>query len=141
MGMKPRPSTVEVIEPLIEYLNVDLDLEAPFDLGELAHALGSVFVLHQTHESPFVCSLELADDDLNFDDTLTGWIGRIEALDPSACSAWQRCTKRVLSLGVQSGLGPSSIHYDVPSHLVARLAAIGASLELTIYGARYQAPI
>lgn len=141
MGLKPRKSSKQyTVEPDVEFLNVDLELESPLDLEPLVSALGPVFILHSTSEPPFVAHLEIEHDvDRDFNDTIRALLVLIETLDDAGQAMWNECTVRRFDIGLQSGLQPHSSQYTLPATLLQRLAAIDAEVVITLYGARYEA--
>jgi len=57
----------------------------------------------------------------------------VEALDPPARAAWDRCSLRVFNAGYYSGTTPFSIRHDLSPGTLARLAVAGGLLRFTLY--------
>ncbi len=140
MGLKPRTPPPRV-EPKTSFLNVDLDLESQSDLVPLIEALGPVYVLHQTHEATFVASLEIEEVGLDCRATISALLDLVDALDEKARQRWDNCTLRRFDIGIQSGIDPRMVQYDLPARLVKRIAAAGSDLVVTVYGARDRSPL
>lgn len=132
-------ANLTTIEPTVAFLNVDLELEGPHDLTPLVEALAVMFVLHQTHEPPYVANLELAIDvGMDMEDVMSGLLDAIEELDADGQARWQQCTTRRFNIGIQSGLKPSCVAYVLSTQLLERLVAAGGHLVFTLYGAQYE---
>ncbi len=143
MGFKPRPSGDEyLIEARTEFLNVDLELAGPSDLAGLVDALAPVSVLHITSEFPFVANVEAQSGNVNMDcdATISALMDRVDGLGDDARGVWEQCTLRRFNIGLQSGLDPHCSEYSVSAPILQRLAALGAEIMVTVYGAQYQPP-
>jgi hypothetical protein len=57
----------------------------------------------------------------------------IEALDPPLRSAWAGCSLRVFDIGYDCGREPFAFRQELPAEILVRLAAVGASLRVTLY--------
>jgi hypothetical protein len=57
----------------------------------------------------------------------------IEGLDPPSRSAWAGCSRRVFDIGYDCGLEPFAFHQELSAETLARLAAVGAMLRITLY--------
>jgi hypothetical protein len=115
------------------FLNVDLDLYwgGPA-LPELLLALEpDLFVLHQDEHR---ASLELSEQPEDVEAAITGFAERILRLPPDVRALWDRCGKRTMDIGIQSGEQPSSAYFTLSSRTVALLASIQAELVFTVYG-------
>ena len=60
-------------------------------------------------------------------------LAAVEALDPPARAAWAGCSQRVFDLGYDCGTRPFSVRHDLSAGTLARLAAAGGSLRITLY--------
>lgn len=60
-------------------------------------------------------------------------LAAVEALDPPARAAWDGCSRRVFDLGYDCGTRPFSVRHDLSAGTLARLAAAGGLLRLTLY--------
>ena len=57
----------------------------------------------------------------------------VEALDPPARAAWARCSHRVFDVAYDCGTRPHAVNHDLSAGTLARLAAVDATLRLTLY--------
>jgi hypothetical protein len=60
-------------------------------------------------------------------------LAAVEALDAPARAAWNNCSQRVFDLGYDCGTRPFSVRHDISAGTLARLAAAGATLRITLY--------
>jgi hypothetical protein len=115
------------------FLNVDLDLESRDALGQLVDALPSLDVMVSARmRGRHVLSLELATPGLSLDQTVRRFAKEISALSGKPRRLWQRATKRCFNIGFECG------DRRAPPFLIQRasveaIAALGASLEITLY--------
>jgi hypothetical protein len=148
----------------IHYLNTDLDLIADHDLTPLVDALqaGGMTEIYRIEENGRRAGLELASgpgsarvtgDDVNdgrvdFDGvsdrdrdayrpatTIAGLLDVLEAMDADTRAAWDACRVREFNIGYGCGDRPWGLHQSLDASLLARVAALGAGLRITIYPA------
>ena len=60
-------------------------------------------------------------------------LAAVEGLDPPARAAWAGCSQRVFDLGYECGTRPFSVRHDLSAGTLARLAAAGGTLRVTLY--------
>jgi hypothetical protein len=53
--------------------------------------------------------------------------------DAEPRNLWSACTTRVFDIGYECGEGPLSFHNNIAPSILARVAAVGASLRITLY--------
>jgi len=121
---------------ITEFLNVDLDIYAPFDLQPLVNALGQrVMVMYVGRERrSYSAHLELARLTKSADSTIRGLCALIQALPRAERQLWNRAKKRDFSIGVQAGEQPNSSDFAVEAATVQAVAQLGARIVLTVYG-------
>lgn len=121
-------------EQRVTFLNIDLDLYGDFDRNTVLSAMGErVFVLH---DEPGRLSVELAwDGDMAFDSVVGGMQELVASLSGEARMVWNSAARRVLDVGIQSGLGPYATHYALSSSVLDTLARTNVELVFTVYGA------
>jgi hypothetical protein len=122
-----------------EFLNVDLDLESREPLGRLSDALPSVIVMLSARiGGKYVLSLEGSGSNLPLDQTLRRLAKMISSLSGEPQRLWRRATKRSFNIGFACGSrrGPT---FSVQSATIQAVAAIGASVEITLYPPRKRA--
>ena len=60
-------------------------------------------------------------------------LAAVEALDPPERAAWDGCSRREFDIAYDCGVRPFSVRHDLSAGMLARLAAAGGSLRLTLY--------
>lgn len=118
------------------FLNVDLELVATIDLDPLLERLASdTFTLRDSVEDGRrTVWLELSRDPDDADGALLAFAGLIEALPSGLRRAWAACVDRCLNIGIQGAPGPHASALRISTVTLARIAALGARLEITVYG-------
>jgi hypothetical protein len=121
-----------------EFLNVDLDIYAPFDLQPLVSSLGKkVMVLYVGRERrSYTAHLELAGRAKSADSIIRGFCALIRALPRAEQQLWNRAKRRDFSIGVQAGQQPNASDFAVEAATVQAVAHLGARIVLTVYSAR-----
>jgi hypothetical protein len=121
----------------IQYLNTDLDLTSSEDLTSLASALESrgVFPLHVTHgeDGLWYSTFETVESFTEPDGNIAALLDVIESLVPDLRAVWSRCRRREFNIGFDCGDEPWAFNQALPSELLGRMAAVGASLRWTLY--------
>ena len=125
-------------EPIIHYLNSDLDLVASVPLADLAAELESrgVFPLHveQFDDGLWHSTLERDDcDHTEPDANIAEILTAIEALPPAAMETWNACTKREFNVGYDCGDEPWAFNQGLSNETLRRMAECGATFRLTLY--------
>ena len=123
----------------IRYLNTDLDLVASRDLTTLATALESrgVFPLHvaQSQDGCWYASLETSEEFRDPESNAASLLKAIETLDNDSRELWLACTSRELNIGYECGDEPWAFNHQLTAATLARAAALGISLRITLYPA------
>ena len=57
----------------------------------------------------------------------------IESIHESVRSIWRSCSLREFNIGYVSGSEPWAFNNGISSHTLGRMAAVGASLRITLY--------
>jgi hypothetical protein len=57
----------------------------------------------------------------------------VESLDPQARALWDGCSWREFDFAYDCGVRPPAVHHDLSAGTMARLAAAGGSLRITLY--------
>jgi hypothetical protein len=70
---------------------------------------------------------QLPEDDIEAE--LALFLAAVESLDPPERAAWSGCSRMAFDCGIQ----PHSVHHDLSSGMLGRLAAVGGSLRITLY--------
>lgn len=124
----------------IHYLNTDLELTGPIDLGPLASALGAperlnLLSMFQREDGNWFAGLETWTDDDAPEATICGLLGAIENLPPETQVAWNACHSRELNIGYACGAHPKEVSHSLSLDTVQRLVACGLGLRITLYPA------
>jgi hypothetical protein len=131
------------VDSRIQYLNTDLELLGTADLAPIAifFSQQALFQLHfsflekHSEQQTQLCLATFETND-SFDspaETIEVLLRAIAALSPNLESLWWQCEQRILDIGYQCGSEPSALSQSLPSDLLARIAAVGLSLRLTLY--------
>jgi hypothetical protein len=121
-----------------QFLNVDLDIEAPIDLAPLVAALGdSVLELYTgPAEDGFQTHLELADDTgqpASADLAIRTFVRLLSQLAPDKKQLWEQATRRDFNIGIQGGRTPPAFELTLPPEVLAASARLGARIVITVY--------
>jgi hypothetical protein len=121
------------------YLNTDLDLVAERNLDALTAALQSqgVFPLHNESRADgrWYATLET---EVQFDrpePNIAAILTAIETLDQRPRELWSACTSREFNIGYDCGDAPWAFNHALSPPTLARIAALGISLRITLYPA------
>jgi hypothetical protein len=120
------------------FLNVDLDIEAPYDLAPLVAALGAkVFDLHTGPvRDGFETHLELAGECIqpgSADLAIREFLRLLSHLAPNAKPLWERATRRDFNIGIQGGRTPHAFEVALPRDILVGVADLGARIVITVY--------
>ena len=122
------------------YLNTDLDLTSPVDLAVLVSALEAAGLppLHSArHEDGYwYATCETAEQFSEPEANIAAILALIEALPDGPRAIWSACTRRDLNVGYDCGAKPWAFNQALSSQLLGRIAAVGASLRVTLYPPR-----
>jgi hypothetical protein len=126
-----------------EFLNVDLDIYAQYDLKPLVSRFGKkVMVLYVGRERrTYTAHLELAGMTKSADSTIRGFCRLIQAIPNAERQLWNRARRRDFSIGVQAGEQPNSCDFAVEAETVQAVAQVGARIVLTVYSPRLCRPV
>jgi hypothetical protein len=119
------------------YLNTDLDLTSSGDLTELAAAFRSAGVspLHVSHgeDDLWYATFETDEQHEQPEPNIAAMVAVVETLQEPLHSVWSRCTRREFNVGFDCGAEPWAFNQGLSSRLLGRIAAMGASLRVTLY--------
>jgi len=120
------------------FINVDLDIEAPYDLAPLVAELGArVFDLHTgVFGEKFETHLELSGDanqPADAETAMGGFIGLLRQLTPDNKRRWDGATKRDFNIGIQGGSNPTPFELALLPATLAAVADLGARVVITVY--------
>ena len=125
------------MDDTIRYLNTDLDLISAHELTALTSALeaGGVPPLHTTRgeDGLWHASCETAEQFEEPEGNIAAILLVVESLNAVARAAWSACTRRELNVGFDCGAKPWAYTQWLSNELLGRMAAVGASLRITLY--------
>lgn len=125
-------------EPIIRYLNTDLDLVAPIPLTDLVESLESGGVIpisvDQGNDGLWYSALESEKwDQTEPESTLIEILTAIELLPADILKIWNACSKLEFNIGYECGDEPRSFTQRISNDTLRRMAECGATLALTLY--------
>lgn len=121
----------------IRFINTDLEVEVRRPPQALVAALEAhgVFALHEPALGPGgVLSIffeAMVEGDAQT--TVDAILDAVEALTGEAREIWDTSARRTLDLGFDAGASPHAFSEDLSAAIVARAAAAGLSLRITLY--------
>jgi hypothetical protein len=132
----------DAVDGTISYLNTDLDLISSDDLTALAAVFESrgVFPLSVTHREDglWYAIFETQDQHTEPEPNIAAMVAVVESLAEPHRSIWSRCTAREFNIGYDCGAEPWAFNQTLSAGLLGRIAAVGASLRVTLYPDRVQ---
>jgi hypothetical protein len=119
----------------VRYLNVDLEIESENELSGIVQEFGEdVAVLYCGEVRGYQhASFEIPANRAGADETINHFCALVEGLTKEAREIWEGCCSRVLDVGYQSGTSPRNFRSEIRASTIQRVAAIGASIVITIY--------
>jgi hypothetical protein len=134
------------MDGITHYLTTDLDLYSTEDLAALAAGLevrGFAIVRPLTRFGrEWHCGFSLRRD-AEYDEPepqIAAMLAAIEALDSPLRSAWAGCSLRLFDVGYDCGREPFVFRQELSTETLARLAAVGATVRVTLYADREEGP-
>jgi hypothetical protein len=127
------------------YITTELELYSPHDLTALVAALEArgLIPCHVCQSSVdwhalFSCN---STADQPYDEPepqIAAMLSAIETLDPPLRAAWAACSVRLFDIGYNCGREPFALRQELSAETLARLAAVGAALRITLYAYQRQ---
>lgn len=116
------------------FLDVDLDLRGRREgLAPLVRALGPAVVVLALEDD--FASVELAEPPESVEAAVEAFGRLVRALPGPTRALWDGCAARRLNVGLEAGRTPHAAHFVLGREALAQVEALGAELELTVYGA------
>ena len=118
------------------FLNVDLEIEGRATaLAALVAVLDArLLLLHaDTVGGRTRAHHELKRQTSTVDQTLRALLGVLERLPAAARRGWRAARIRDFNVGVQAGRAPHASEYEIAAKTIARVAAQGGRIVLTVY--------
>jgi hypothetical protein len=117
------------------FLNVDLDVESPDDLTLLIEALEPHAVA--LDRPPGKASFELSahPSPTTAEPLIVEFVRLVKGLSPEALALWKGASRRVFDIGIEGVPGAQQEAHRLSPRTLRAVAAVGAEIALTIYGA------
>ena len=114
-------------------LNVDLEIESGESLDALVRALAPFAHSLERPAGRACFELNSASDPHTAEPLIQEFTRLIATLPPEARAEWDRATKRVFDIGLQSGRRPLHETHRLQAETLEAILAIGAEIAITIY--------
>jgi hypothetical protein len=128
----------------MQYLNTDLDIVSDQDLSPLAAALerGGLLTLHvdRREDGLWYATFETDESYGEPEPNFLKFLEAIASLDDGIAPAWRACQIRELNIGYECGTEPWAFNQAISAKTLARVAAAGIALRITIYPASGPTP-
>lgn len=119
------------------YLNTDLEIESKSDISRIVQEFGEdVIVLHHGEMRGYQHAsfeIECGATTAGADEVINVFCDLVENLPKEVREIWEGCCSRVFDVGYESGSSPYSFRSEIRPATIQRVAAIGASIVITIY--------
>jgi hypothetical protein len=121
--------------PAGTYLNVDLEVRGPVDLGVLVRALSRVlFNVHAGRvDGAQFASFEAPTCGADPEDAICRIVKVVEALPRRARTIWDRADDRVFDIGIEHARGRWPFALGLRQDTLKAMAAINARIAITVY--------
>lgn len=118
----------------MKFLNVDLDIESHQNLQPMVEDFGddALNLYCGDHHTHYLARFE-APCDADADTIIAYFCNLVEALDDESKKLWDTAFVKVFDIGYESGLGQNSYTSEIRAETIQEVAALGASLRVTIY--------
>ena len=120
----------------IRYLNTDLDLRSTVDLGPLVFDLKAArkvgYLPTRGNGGGWWASLSMEKLD-EPEKNIANMLSVIESLPAESRNIWDACFLREFNIGYVCKGEPWSFSQGLSAALIGRIAAVGASLRITLY--------
>jgi hypothetical protein len=121
------------------YITTDIFLSAAHDLTRLAEALDhrGLITYHvvQHDKGLWFARLRAGESYLEPDENIAAMLTAVEALEEPFWSMWVACKVRDFEIGYDCGQEPREFNQHLSTVTLARIAAVSASVMITLYPA------
>jgi hypothetical protein len=125
------------VDDAICYLNTDFELVSPTDLKALAAAFEAQGVRprHVTRgkDGLYYSMFNTVTHYDQPEPNIGAMVSAAESLEEDLRIVWSGCVLREFNIGYDCGSKPWAFTQGLSSHLLGRMAAVGASLRVTLY--------
>jgi hypothetical protein len=117
------------------FLNVDLDVYAPYDLAPLAAALeaGAMLLSSTQEDGTYRASFELNAQPADAAAGIRAFVALIEQLPVAQRALWDGATRRELSIGIRAGHSPRNSRLALSPATLKLASDVGAVIEVVVY--------
>lgn len=139
LKVEKRPKSKCPLDGTIHYLNTDLELESDTDHMVLVRELleRAFFDLYAGEiEDGWRATLEIGAYTRKPERAIRKMLDVISSISDESRSVWEACRTREFDIGYECGEAPkgwSCFRQPLSPDLLARIAAVGAGLRITIY--------
>ncbi len=118
----------------IHFLNVDLDIESHHDLQLIVEEFGDNAdnLYCGKAQGHYLATFE-ARYTADADSIVSYFCLLVNGFDKEAKELWDSAFAKVFNIGYESGLEPRSYSSEIRAETIEQVAALGASLRVTIY--------
>lgn len=118
--------------PTVRFINVDLDVYSSEELRPLVEAIEPH--AYSFERPPGQASFEVNEaSPTDPEAVIREFIRIVKSLPPPARQVWDRASKRVLDIGLQSGRQPFCVSYSISAATLREATDIGADIAVTMY--------
>lgn len=119
----------------IRYLNVDMLLKSREDLTPIVDEFGEdvIVLTNDKHGDFHYAYFEIAVSHAGPNEDIEYFCSLIESLEGEAQRLWNNSFYRIFDIGYESGTSNNSFSSDLRESAVKRVAAVNASIRITIY--------
>ena len=120
----------------IHYLNTDLEIDSKRDISRIVEDFGDdvIVLYHGEMRGHQHASLETASGmSAGADETINAFCTLVESFPEEVREIWEACFSKVFDIGYESGSSPQNFRTEIRAATIQRVAAIGASIVITIY--------
>ena len=117
----------------IQFLNIDLDIEARVDLSPIIEEFGTrVSVMrYDKIDDIYIASFETRFSEEN--EIIEEYIALINGLSPATRTIWDNCLRREFDIGYDSGDIPNNFRSVLSPKSIELIARVGGSIAISIY--------
>ena len=126
-------------EGITRFIVTNLVLHSAGDLTALAVALEArgMMAIHRPlsmDEPMWIFQGDYCGESFDGPETeIAAMLAVVESLDPHTRALWDGCSRREFDFAYDCGVKPIAVHHDLSAGTMARLAAAGGSLRITLY--------
>jgi hypothetical protein len=128
------------MEAATHYLNTDLELSSAEELSAIAtvfEAQGLLCLHLNCDEGLWQATFEANRDHLEPETSIAQMMTLIESLPPPLQALWANCHSRIFDIGYYCADQPWAFNQKLSSQILARIAAVNAAVQITLYPANH----